>query len=279
MSESSSVFHVEANPLGALWALPSPDAELMYPSKVDKFSNRVLCVEMSRLHNADADKKDFRIKEYYRMFLPMHPTRKYTKLVLGLAFPWMSTCEIMERCDPGIPPSGLGMCEFPMVSLMYVRTPYNICAVYLQYLRDDVDIFDLDHAAMYSRLRLENMVFGFRKDRVQKEFRFSPPLLVAGPDRNLTIIGSQSGKLVTPDVVAISIVVQKACNGCGASPTVLNAKDFKRCSGCVKNGQMASWYCSKECQRLDYRFHKAACTTPHGSRELQSRLTAVVGSA
>ena len=274
---SSSEYNVQANPLGAMWALPSSEAERMYPEKIEKFSNRVLCIEMARLHNNDVDKEDFRIKEYYRMFLPTHPTKKYTKLMLGLAFPWMSSCEIMEEGDPATPVSGLGMSEFPMVSLAYVRTPYNICAIYLQYLRDDADIFEID-PDLSCRLRLENMVFGFRKDRVQKEFRFSPPILVAGPGTNVTIVGAQSGKTVAPDVVAMSIVVQKTCNACGSRPTALNPKEYKRCSGCIKNGQMTAWYCSKECQRLDYRFHKAACTTPHGSRELQSLLP-VVGAA
>ena len=271
----SSEHNIEANPEGAMWALPSLEAERMYPEKIEKFGNRVLCIEMGRAHNVEQAKQDFRIKEYYRMFIPMHPTKKFTKLMLGLAFPWMSSCEIMEPNDPMMPVSSLGVSEFPMLSLAYVRTPYNICAIYLQYLRDDSDIFEIE-PGMSCRMRLEAAVYGVKgNDRIQKEYRFAPPMLVSGPGANVTIVGSQSGKIVAPDVVGMSIVVQKVCNACGSRPNAVNVKAFKRCAGCIQNGQMACWYCSKECQRLDYRFHKVACQTPSGSRELQSRLDVV----
>jgi len=48
--------------------------------------------------------------------------------------------------------------------------------------------------------------------------------------------------------------VTRPCNAAGCSKAGTKDAGFRVCSGCRK-----AWYCSKQCQHVDWAAHKAAC--------------------
>ncbi|KAJ6042438.1 uncharacterized protein N7446_013504 [Penicillium canescens] len=47
--------------------------------------------------------------------------------------------------------------------------------------------------------------------------------------------------------------IEKSCNACGKTDP--GTRSLKKCSRCE-----SAWYCSQPCQKMDWKFHKEACT-------------------
>jgi hypothetical protein len=89
-----------------------------------------------------------------------------------------------------------------------------------------------------------------------------PPLVHNTTGRYGVAITAQRSKTMEPAFVCISLVPKKVCmrQGCCKRPNPNDPDDqFKKCSRCHDKGMANVWYCTRECQLLDYPRHRPAC--------------------
>jgi hypothetical protein len=114
-----------------------------------------------------------------------------------------------------------------------VKTPYNFCHVYLQYLDHDHDIGKLE-LPMPHKDAVEARAFGPDVKNMGREarrmIRVTPPTLVDNMRGGVAVIGQPHAKSVAPRVMAIAIVMPRICLHCTViAHDHVRPEGYKRC--------------------------------------------------
>jgi hypothetical protein len=123
--------------------------------------------------------------------------------------------------------------------------------LYTQYHREEYKPMSIDHVKQ-----------AWRGDLHVKVPTIPPPLVHNTIGKYGVAITAQRSRTMEPAFVCISLVAKKVCmrQGCCKRPNPNDPDDgFKKCSRCHDKGMANVWYCSSECQLLDYPRHRPAC--------------------
>ena len=206
-------------------------------------------LEYTRAENTMPDGRRRNKQDHFlSCYTELLPGRGSVLSPLRVQFPIMASSEITDGGDLAETYRAMQYAlshEAPALALAHGQNPYGEFALYVRY------VYPASRVAPPTKPRVVNSPEG------------------------VAILCSRSGDLAS-DPIGFLVFFKglRRCQNCDKIPDFHRHGTFSRCKGCCEaGGPMCSWYCSKECQRQNWKHHQTACRTPRDNTQLQAQLS------